>query len=202
MDMDKAPSRELTKSPAPPSYPEATMSSCRADEFGGVSPLTPAASTPTELASVLPVADTPTSLRSTVSEVNSVEINLMQNHRTESKKQECRIDHECYPEAVVDEAPLARLKVARSPSEPGLEVAAHSAPEVRNPGDDAYTSSPEVMAVNQTPPKVTPLHLLGDQPDWIDCPHCLQCTRTQVRKKPSNATHLQAVVLLFTTVCG
>jgi len=165
------------------------MSSCTADEFGGVSPLTPAASTPTELASVLPVADTPTLSRPTdFLEFNSVEPNLLQNHPTESKKPECRIDYECYPEAVVAEVPLARLKVAHSPSEPGLEVAAYSALEVRNPGDDAYTSSLEVMAVNQTPPKVTPLHLLGDQPDWIDCPHCLQCTRTQVRKKPSNAT--------------
>jgi hypothetical protein len=35
---------------------------------------------------------------------------------------------------------------------------------------------------------VTPLHLLGDQPDMIDCPFCLRRTETKVIKKSSQMT--------------
>lgn len=44
------------------------------------------------------------------------------------------------------------------------------------------------MTISAPPPTVSPLHLLGDQPDFIDCPFCQQQTKTTVKKKPSNAT--------------
>lgn len=37
-------------------------------------------------------------------------------------------------------------------------------------------------------PTVTPLHLLGDQSDMIDCPFCRRRTETRVKKHPSVVT--------------
>lgn len=108
-----------------------------------------------------------------------------------------------------------------------VQVASSSAPEIV-PGSvlepaglevGARHSDLEVSSVaTYAVPTVTPLHLLGDQPDQIDCPFCFQQTMTRVKKKPSNATQyvvpvtlpvtkltlcsIQAVLLLLTTVCG
>jgi hypothetical protein len=35
---------------------------------------------------------------------------------------------------------------------------------------------------------VTPLRLLGDQSDWVDCPFCRRRVETRVEKKPSKMT--------------
>ncbi|KAH6880548.1 hypothetical protein B0T10DRAFT_145607 [Thelonectria olida] len=49
---------------------------------------------------------------------------------------------------------------------------------------------------------VTPLHLLADQPDMVDCPFCRQMSVTKVKKQASIFTHLLAVGLFFGTLCG
>ncbi|KAH7037030.1 uncharacterized protein B0I36DRAFT_313169 [Microdochium trichocladiopsis] len=49
---------------------------------------------------------------------------------------------------------------------------------------------------------VTPLHLLGDQPDTVDCPFCQRRSITRVKKKPSLATHAAATGLFLTTIGG
>ncbi|KAH6892923.1 hypothetical protein B0T10DRAFT_558929 [Thelonectria olida] len=89
------------------------------------------------------------------------------------------------------------------------QVALSSAPQVTSPVPEdglevaANGNKMDVSTVSGYPvPTVTPLHLLGDQPEQIDCPFCLQQTMTRVKKKPSNFTHIQAVFLLMTTVCG
>ncbi|KAK7211378.1 hypothetical protein V2G26_018556 [Clonostachys chloroleuca] len=51
-------------------------------------------------------------------------------------------------------------------------------------------------------PTVTPLHLLGDQSDMIDCPFCRRRTETRVKKHPSVVTHVTATTLFVTTVVG
>jgi hypothetical protein len=89
-----------------------------------------------------------------------------------------------FPEAVASSLPevapcsLPQVALSSAP-EPGLEVVAIQ----------ANTSKMDVSTVSGYPLNaVTPLHLLGDQPDQIDCPFCLQQTTTKVKKKPSNAT--------------
>ncbi|KAH8892697.1 hypothetical protein GQ53DRAFT_118581 [Thozetella sp. PMI_491] len=49
---------------------------------------------------------------------------------------------------------------------------------------------------------VTPLHLLGDQSDTVDCPFCQRRVVTRVKKSPSLATHAAATTLLLTTGVG
>ncbi|KAH7160403.1 hypothetical protein B0J13DRAFT_644026 [Dactylonectria estremocensis] len=78
-----------------------------------------------------------------------------------------------------------------------------SLPEVATGQVVTSNNNQQLMTVPATPPAtVTPLHMLGDQPESIDCPFCQRQTKTVVKKKPSNATHIQAVLLLMTTVCG
>ncbi|KAF4980146.1 hypothetical protein FZEAL_3765 [Fusarium zealandicum] len=49
---------------------------------------------------------------------------------------------------------------------------------------------------------VTPLHLLGDQPDTVDCPFCRHRVMTKIKKSPSIRTHLTATALGLTTIGG
>ncbi|KAL7906920.1 hypothetical protein GGI35DRAFT_457235 [Trichoderma velutinum] len=49
---------------------------------------------------------------------------------------------------------------------------------------------------------VTPLHLLGDQSDTVDCPFCRRRVVTKVKKSPSVATHAAATALFLTTGVG
>ncbi|VUC27908.1 unnamed protein product [Clonostachys rosea] len=80
--------------------------------------------------------------------------------------------------------------------------------------DDVSTSkevleeSPRIVAplsgssLDEEHPTVTPLHLLGDQSDMIDCPFCRRRTETRVKKHPSVVTHVTATTLFVTTVVG
>ncbi|KAI0163735.1 hypothetical protein BJ166DRAFT_299942 [Pestalotiopsis sp. NC0098] len=49
---------------------------------------------------------------------------------------------------------------------------------------------------------VTPLHLLGDQSDLVDCPFCRRWAETRIEKKASAATHVTAAALFCTTLGG
>ncbi|KAF4467787.1 hypothetical protein FALBO_5322 [Fusarium albosuccineum] len=49
---------------------------------------------------------------------------------------------------------------------------------------------------------VTPLHLLGEQSDVVDCPFCKYRVETKVKKSPSSRTHVAATVLGFATIGG
>jgi hypothetical protein len=45
-------------------------------------------------------------------------------------------------------------------------------------------------------PTVTPLHLLGDQSDFVDCPFCRRRVETRVKKKASAATQYATLPFL------
>lgn len=79
-------------------------------------------------------------------------------------------------------------------------------PEVVMPQADDKISAVEPQPATNSPvgddATVTPLHLLGDQPDTVDCPFCRRRTETRVKKKPSTMTHVTAVTLFCTTVGG
>ncbi|KAI5458286.1 hypothetical protein BGZ63DRAFT_61169 [Mariannaea sp. PMI_226] len=49
---------------------------------------------------------------------------------------------------------------------------------------------------------VTPLELLGDQSDTVDCPFCRQRVETVVKKEASYMTHVTATTLFLTTIAG
>lgn len=49
---------------------------------------------------------------------------------------------------------------------------------------------------------VTPLHLLGDQSDTVDCPFCMKRVETTVKKKASQLTHFWGTLCLAATFFG
>ncbi|CAM1502604.1 Fc.00g073800.m01.CDS01 [Cosmosporella sp. VM-42] len=62
--------------------------------------------------------------------------------------------------------------------------------------------APPSMAIPVPGTTVTPLHLLGDQSDSIDCPFCERHTETTVQTQHSAWTHVGAGALFITTFCG
>ncbi|KAM5341163.1 hypothetical protein ACJ41O_015272 [Fusarium nematophilum] len=183
----------MDQSLPPPTYSEATTSALITDGFA-VSPLTEPSTPVNRRLSVSPLR---TPIHPPPSETwtfHSSSISKPPQAPSDTRN----IDDESLPEAVVpDNMEVARVEhtVANLPQATPSDVA-------ERVNRSEYASGLEVMAVPQTVHTVTPLHLLGDQPDSIDCPFCLRRTETRVKKKPSNVTHLQAVALLMTTVCG
>lgn len=53
---------------------------------------------------------------------------------------------------------------------------------------DVYRAELNMSAAEAEGPTVTPLHLLKDESDSIDCPFCQRRSKTDVKKKPSNVT--------------
>ncbi|KAF4991234.1 hypothetical protein FDECE_14106, partial [Fusarium decemcellulare] len=115
---------------------------------------------------------------------------------------ERKIDYDCYPEVVVPDDPEpARIENAVT----GYnlpEVTYSDAPEVLNQDVGICDGLEVVLHRKPSMRTVTPLHLLGDQPDWIDCPFCETRAMTTIKKKPSNVTHMQAAFLLVSTGPG
>ncbi|KAF4982829.1 hypothetical protein FZEAL_1621 [Fusarium zealandicum] len=80
-------------------------------------------------------------------------------------------------------------------------------------GQMGYTGHESMVMQSQSPAPagpvyppgmetVTPLHLLADQADAVDCPFCQRRAETKVKKQASGATHGIAAALLFTTLFG
>ncbi|KAI8660131.1 LITAF domain-containing protein [Fusarium keratoplasticum] len=174
------PERTLSPQP-PPTYSEATMSALTSDGFA-VSPMSERYN-PLAQVTVSPLGTPIPPSADTFTAKPGVE------HERPIENESSRgINDDCLPEVVSNAVVRVEPPVLETPDD-RIE----------------YVSSLEVMSITPrsvTPRTVTPLHMLGDQPESIDCPFCHRRTETRVSKKPSNATHLQAVLLLFTTVCG
>ncbi|RGP72641.1 hypothetical protein FLONG3_6649 [Fusarium longipes] len=70
-----------------------------------------------------------------------------------------------------------------------------------------YTGQDAMSAQQQPPiqrggPTVTPLHLLAEQSDSVDCPFCQRQSETKVKKSASGMTHVYAAALFFGTLFG
>lgn len=101
---------------------------------------------------------------------------------------ERKIDYDCYPEVVVSDDPEPAGLENQVTGYNLPEVDYSDAPELDKRDIEIY-SGLEVVAAPELPTRtVTPLNLLGDQPDWIDCPFCERRTMTTTKKKPSNLT--------------
>ncbi|KAI0012825.1 hypothetical protein F4779DRAFT_534743 [Xylariaceae sp. FL0662B] len=62
------------------------------------------------------------------------------------------------------------------------------------------TKMPPIVR-EQDPQMVTPLHMLGEQPTWIDCPACRQRTLTKITKEASSMQTIAGLVLCLFCVC-
>ncbi|KAG4277969.1 hypothetical protein FPRO04_14003 [Fusarium proliferatum] len=209
--------RQLYHVPAgplpPPSYSEATTTDPLTTD-GFVSPMTTTSSPVAFNVSVSPMAMTPITSRSTESftlpPVTETDLDS-RNHSTLEVAHPPRADSDCLPQAVTHDAPeLALVEYAHNRDNLPMSITSQTNIE--------YASGLEVIPAPPRSNTVTPLHLLGDQPEAIDCPFCLRRSETIVKKKPSSTTQyakdvtltgpgltnvsLQAVALLMTTVCG
>ncbi|KAI1029510.1 hypothetical protein LB504_010628 [Fusarium proliferatum] len=209
--------RQLYHVPAgplpPPSYSEATTTDPLTTD-GFVSPMTTTSSPVAFNVSVSPMAMTPITSRSTESftlpPVTETDLDS-RNHSTLEVALPPRADSDCLPQAVMHDAPeLALVEYAHNRDNLPMSITSQTNIE--------YASGLEVIPAPPRSNTVTPLHLLGDQPEAIDCPFCLRRSETIVKKKPSSTTQyvkdvtltepeltndsLQAVALLMTTVCG
>ncbi|KAH7222635.1 uncharacterized protein BKA55DRAFT_743868 [Fusarium redolens] len=195
--------RQLHQGPAgplpPPSYSEATTTDPLTTDGFGVSPMTTTSSPVAFNVSVSPMAMTPITSRSiesfTLPSLTETDLDP-RNPSTIEASHSPGADSDCLPQAVIHDAPeLALVEYAHNRDNlPMISTTPQTNIE--------YASGLEVIPAPRASNTVTPLHLLGDQPEAIDCPFCLRRSETRVKKKPSNTTHLQAVALLMTTVCG
>ncbi|WZH45708.1 uncharacterized protein QYS62_006776 [Fusarium acuminatum] len=187
------------KSPLPPpSYSEATTTDPLTTDGFGVSPMTTTSSPVVFNVSVSPMA-TPITSRSmeTLTPPHLTDSETYPSHSSMTGSDVARrAESDCLPQAVIPDGPELAL-VEYSHNRDNLPI-------IHTPQSDIteYFSGLEVVPVQRSVNSVTPLHLLGDQPESIDCPFCLRRSETRVKKKPSSTTHLQAVALLMTTVCG
>ncbi|KAH7146611.1 hypothetical protein B0J13DRAFT_664049, partial [Dactylonectria estremocensis] len=101
---------------------------------------------------------------------------------------ERKIDYDCFPEVVAsdDPEPAGLENPVTGYNLP--EVAYTDAPELAKQDIEIYAGLEVVASLEPSIRTVTPLHLLGDQPDWIDCPFCERRARTIIKKKPSHLT--------------
>ncbi|KAF4973277.1 hypothetical protein FZEAL_9376 [Fusarium zealandicum] len=130
------------------------------------------------------------------------------------------IDRDTLPEVVPNNFPESTEKhLVHNPPEPSDNPPAHPPRPTQNQNQNQNQTQTQTQTQNQggysniqQPMKapapgsnfqtVTPLHLLGDQPDTIDCPFCRQASQTKVRRHPTLVTHVLAIGLFFGTLCG
>ncbi|KXJ93637.1 hypothetical protein Micbo1qcDRAFT_231336 [Microdochium bolleyi] len=110
------------------------------------------------------------------------------------------VDDGGFPEVVVEHEPTIEIKPdidwrkihqqqpgsTKPPTLPRRQVVIQNESQSRHTGSNT----------------ITPLHLLSDQPDTIDCPFCQRRSVTRVEKKASVATHTAATALFFATLGG
>lgn len=75
-------------------------------------------------------------------------------------------------------------------------ASASSPPSVSSPPAPAYSTPADYQRIGYSGTldmstavaTVTPLHMLGDQADTVDCPFCMRRVETRVKKKASSKT--------------
>lgn len=106
---------------------------------------------------------------------------------------ELSVDHSSYPEVYIPELPAkpepvdspSRTTSPGAPMDPGSSSAASGGFSTKTGyGENSHMSMRDLSNV----PLVTPIHLLGDQSDYVDCPFCMRRVETMVKKKASSKT--------------
>ncbi|KAJ0108135.1 hypothetical protein J7T55_007254 [Diaporthe amygdali] len=117
---------------------------------------------------------------------------------------ELAVDYSNYPEVYLPNeeerpnlpprSPIPRKSLPMDDSTP--------APAYSTPADYQRIGYTGTLDMSSAVATVTPLHMLGDQSDMIDCPFCMKRVETSVKKKASSMTHTWGTVLFFTTLFG
>ncbi|KAG8160895.1 hypothetical protein KVR01_009159 [Diaporthe batatas] len=87
-------------------------------------------------------------------------------------------------------------------SPPPPMVSSPPAPAYSSPADYQRIGYTGTLDMSTAVATVTPLTMLGDQPDTVDCPFCMRRVETRVKKRASRKTHTWGAVLFFTTLFG
>ncbi|KAL2126519.1 hypothetical protein VTI74DRAFT_779 [Chaetomium olivicolor] len=105
----------------------------------------------------------------------------------------------------IEAAPPAYTPVASSPNPPDAN---NTASEMRAPVKglpnlpaDQNLAKPLPMPPQQPILGVTPLNILGDQPQWIDCPFCQRRTMTRIGKEGTPMQLIAGALCCLFCVC-
>lgn len=123
---------------------------------------------------------------------------------------ELAVDYNSYPEVYIPEAQQQQPEQDQGPNlpprsgttsppiprkslpmeyEPSLASSPpQPAPAYSTPADYQRIGYTGTLDMSTAVPTVTPLHMLGDQPDTVDCPFCMRRVETSVKKKASSRT--------------
>lgn len=119
---------------------------------------------------------------------------------------ELAVDYNNYPEVYVPEQQQHQQEEEQPPSLPPRVGSPGSPPiprkslpmdnTVESPPAPAYSTPADYQRIGYTGTldmstavaTVTPLHMLGDQPDMVDCPFCMRRVETSVKKRASSRT--------------
>ncbi|KAI4863279.1 hypothetical protein F4820DRAFT_450142 [Hypoxylon rubiginosum] len=69
------------------------------------------------------------------------------------------------------------------------------------PKDTPKDNKAPLVSVEPNARVVTPLHMLGENPAWINCPFCRHCTKTRVTREGTSTQTLAGAVLCLFCVC-
>lgn len=121
---------------------------------------------------------------------------------------ELAVDYNSYPEVYIPESqqqesgpnlpprsgttsppiPRKSLPMEYEPSLASSPPPQQPAPAYSTPADYQRIGYTGTLDMSTAVPTVTPLHMLGDQPDTVDCPFCMRRVETSVKKKASSRT--------------
>ncbi|ROW15993.1 hypothetical protein VPNG_02564 [Cytospora leucostoma] len=117
---------------------------------------------------------------------------------------EIAVDHDSYPEVYV---PADEHEATPLPQSSSYTMHSGSPPPPSSTSGEfiktGYLENNSMSMSNPIDvPLVTPLHMLGDQSDTVDCPFCMKRVETMVVKKSSQWTHIWGTICFCSTVIG
>ncbi|KAG9251777.1 uncharacterized protein F5Z01DRAFT_266098 [Emericellopsis atlantica] len=76
-----------------------------------------------------------------------------------------------------------------------------AAPATNLPGQPIAMQPMGQPGMDTSGQKVTPLHLMSEVPEWVDCQMCQQRTRTRIEKKGEGMQFLTGALLCLVCIC-
>ncbi|KAH7242055.1 hypothetical protein BKA59DRAFT_222078 [Fusarium tricinctum] len=172
-----------------------------------MSPVSPEASSSTPVDTIAPPSYTPNAAVSTEEKIAVEQRHINDDNLPEVVTEPMHQPHtspppvsEYNPTSSVSPAPTSIANWDGTQSPPILQHPALA--QQQYSGHESMAAIPMQQIPQQPGVTVTPLHLLADQADSVDCPFCQRQTETNVKKSASSMTHIYATILFFTTFFG
>ncbi|KAI7780683.1 hypothetical protein LA080_015842 [Diaporthe eres] len=147
-----------------------------------------------------PAGPTVSSLELVVDYNNYPEVYIPEADQPQQQEGEQRPD--LPPRTTTTSPPIPRKSLPMEYSTSSVESPPPPAPAYSTPADYQRIGYTGTLDMSTAVATVTPLHMLEDQPDTVDCPFCMRRVETSVKKKASSRTHTWGAILFFSTLLG